>query len=106
MSSGFAQFGTGGAIMYAYSGINAAGQGYAGSYIVGTDAKVTAGQLMEPQAGSPFSNVSVSGNYSGGTVNPVLSAVTNSVTSLFADGVGNVTGTQYTTALDRFDRPV
>jgi hypothetical protein len=33
--------------------------------------------------------------YGGGTVLPVVSAVTNSVTSLLADGNGHITATQY-----------
>jgi hypothetical protein len=93
----FPQFGTGGAVMYLWSG-----NGGNGGYFVGTDAKVTAG-TMEPQLppppGSSFSNASVSGNYSGGTASPVLAAITNSVTYLHADGAsptGNATGSQFT----------
>ncbi len=92
--NGFPQFGTGGAVMYIWSGPN-----NNGGYFVGTDAKVTSG-IMETQLpsapGQPFSNSSVAGNYVGATVTPVLSSVTNSVTYLFADGVGNMNALQYT----------
>jgi len=80
--------------MYLYN--NAAG---VGGFIVGTDAKVTAGN-MEPQlpTGGGYSNASFSGNYEGGTISPAIAAVTNSVTYLHADGVtsgGGANGTQY-----------
>ena len=65
------------------------------AFIVDTDAKVNSG-VLQPQSGAPFSNTSVGGFYAGGTIFPVLSAVTNSVTSLFADGGGHITATQYT----------
>jgi len=64
-------------------------------YYVGSDAKVTSG-VLEQQAGAPFSNTSVIGTLEGGTLLPAVSGVTNSVTELFADGVGDITGTQYT----------
>ena len=91
---GFAQFGTGGAMMYLYN--NAAG---VAGFVVGTDAKVTFGNL-EPQlpTGQGYSNASVSGNYDGGTISPAIAAVINSVTALHADGNttgGGATGTQY-----------
>ena len=63
--------------------------------MVGTDAAATSG-YFEPQTGSSFSQISIFGTYSGGTVSPVLSAVTDSVTWLFADGQGNINGTQDT----------
>jgi len=69
----------------------AANQGF----VVGTDPAVTSG-YFEPQTGSRFSQVSIFGTYSGGTVNPVVSAVTDSVTWLYADGQGNINGTQDT----------
>jgi hypothetical protein len=69
----------------------AANQGF----VVGTDPAVTSG-YFEPQSGSKFSNISIFGTYSGGTVNPVVSAVTDSVTWLYADGQGNINGTQDT----------
>jgi hypothetical protein len=50
---------------------------------------------MEPQSGSPYSNNSVSGNYAGGSIWPVISAVTNSVTALFANGTGSLNGAQF-----------
>ena len=88
----FAQFGPGGAIMYLFN--NAAG---VAGYVVGTDAKVTAG-VMEPQlaTGQGYSNGSFNGNYEGGTLSPAIAAVTNSATYLRADGIGSAFGTQYT----------
>ena len=62
-------------------------------FVVGTDPAVTSG-YFEPQSGSSFSDISIFGTYSGGTVNPVVSAVTDSVTWLYADGQGNINGTQ------------
>jgi len=64
-------------------------------FLVGADSKVSSGDL-QPQSGAPFSNSSVSGLYAGGSLAPVLSGVTNSVTSLLADGGGHITATQYT----------
>ena len=68
------------------------------AFVVGTDAKGNSG-VLQPQSGAPFSNTSVGGFYAGGTIFPVLSAVTNSVTSLFADGSGHITATQYTSGM-------
>jgi len=65
------------------------------AFVVGTDAKATSG-VLEPQSGSPFSNSSVADIYGGGTISPVLTAVTNSVTDLIADGAGNITAIQNT----------
>ncbi|MGB8885890.1 MAG: Ig domain-containing protein [Candidatus Korobacteraceae bacterium] len=85
--SGFsAQFGTTPPVLYLY-GPNSA-------YVVGTDSEVTDGTL-EPQSGSPFSNSSVSGNYAGGSIWPVLATVTNSVTTLLANGIGSLNGSQF-----------
>jgi len=67
------------------------------AFVVGTDPAVTSGSF-EPQSGSKFSNISIFGTYSGGTVNPVVSAVTDSVTWLYADGQGNINGIQDTIA--------
>jgi hypothetical protein len=64
-------------------------------FVVGTDDAVTSGGL-ETQTGAPYTNASVNLNYWGGTFLPPISAVTDSVTSLLADGNGNITGTQYT----------
>lgn len=92
--TGFPQFGNGGAVMYIWSGPVSNG-----GYFVGTDAKVTSGVMetqLPPAPGPSFSNASVNGNYAGATVTPVLAAVTNSVTSLHADGAGHMTGSQYT----------
>jgi len=74
-------------VLYLY----AANSGFA----VGTDSKCAVGSLR-PQTGAPFSNSSVNGMYAGGSVFPVLTGVTNSVTSLLADGSGHITATQYT----------
>jgi len=65
------------------------------AFVVGTDAAVTSGNL-ESQLGSPFSNSSVFGLYAGGTISPVTAMVTNDVSSLFADGNGNMNGTDDT----------
>jgi hypothetical protein len=65
------------------------------AFVVGTDAAVTSG-VLEPQSGSPFTNASVSGPYAGGTVTPVVSQTTDTVTSLFADAVGNINGASNT----------
>ncbi len=74
-------------VLYLYSPNN--------GYLVGTDNEVAVGALRA-QTGAPFSNSSVNGMYAGGTVLPVLSSVTNSVTALLADGAGHITATQYT----------
>jgi hypothetical protein len=65
------------------------------AFVVGTDPAVTSG-YFEQQTGSPFSTSSIFGLYSGGTVTPVLSTVTNAVTSLYADGSLNMNGVQDT----------
>jgi len=85
--TGFSQFGANGAILYLYNG------NY--GYVVGTDAKVTSG-VMETQTGSPFSDGSFNGNYEGGTRWPAVSGATNSVAYLYANGIGNVAGSQFT----------
>lgn len=64
-------------------------------FVVGTDPANTVGNI-EAQNGSSFTNSSVESGYWGGTFQPAVSGITDSVTSLFADGAGNVTGTQYT----------
>jgi hypothetical protein len=65
------------------------------AFVVGTDAAVTSGYL-EPQTGSPFSNSSLFGLYAGGAITPVTANVTNGVTSLVADGNGDINGTENT----------
>ncbi len=85
--NGFSQFTSGTAALYLYSGNT--------GYLLGNDPEVTAG-VMEPQTGSPYSNASVKGNLVGSTEWPAVSGVTNSVTSLFANGGGTLVGTQYT----------
>jgi len=64
-------------------------------FVVGTDPAVTSGYL-EQQSGSPFSNSTISGIDPGGTINPVTANVTNGISVLFADGNGNMNGTEYT----------
>lgn len=85
--SGFTQFGSTQPVAYLF-GSNLA-------FVVGTDAKVTSG-VLEPQSGSPFSNSSVANIYAGGSISPVLTGVTNSVTDLIANGAGGITAAQYT----------
>lgn len=85
--SGFTQFGAAGAEVYLYNQNS--------GYFLGTDAGASFG-VIEPQSGSPYSNVSVSGNLVGSTAWPAASGVTNSVTSLFADGAGAIAATQNT----------
>jgi hypothetical protein len=65
-------------------------------FVVGTDPAVTSGLLEQQATGSPFNNGSVSGPYVGGTVTPITSAVTNVASWLFADGGGNINGTEDT----------
>ena len=57
-------------------------------FAVGTDTAVNAGNVE--QSGSNFSNGSVAGGYWGGTIMPLVSGATDSVTSLYADGHGNM----------------
>jgi hypothetical protein len=86
--SGFSgEFGTTPPILYMY------GSNY--GFVVGTDANVTSG-VLEPQIGSPFSAASIEGPYAGGSTSPTLSTVTDSATFLYGDGVGTLTGPQYT----------
>jgi hypothetical protein len=65
------------------------------AFVVGTDPAVTFGSF-EPQTGSPFTNSSLFGLYAGGTIAPITTNVTNGVGTLFADGGGNINGTQNT----------
>jgi len=65
--------------------------------VVGTDTANSAG-TVETQNGSAFTNSAVGGGYWGGTIAPTISAATDSVASLFADGGGNIIGTQFTSA--------
>lgn len=62
------------------------------AFVVGQDAAVTSG-ILEPQtAAPPYNNVAIFGTYLGGTTTPVLSALVDSVSWLFADGNGNING--------------
>jgi hypothetical protein len=67
------------------------------AFVIGTDGTATAG-VQTPQSASTtgvlFSNSSVLGAYVGGSVTPVLPAVTNQVDWLFADGNGNISISQ------------
>jgi len=65
------------------------------AFLVGQDNTVASGYL-DPQSGTPFSTASAIGTYWGGSVAPVLLAVTDSVTWAFADGNGNLNGTSNT----------
>jgi len=86
--SGFStQFGSTPPILYMY--------GSNSGFLVGTDAKVTSGNL-EAQGGSGYSAASFDGPYAGGSTAPTLSTVTDSATFLYADGVGTLSGTQFT----------
>jgi len=86
--SGFTQFGSTQPVAYLF------GSNFA--FVVGTDAKVTSG-VVEPQSGSPFSDTSVANIYAGGSISPLLTGVTNSVTDLIANGAGGIpTAVQYT----------
>ncbi|HEY4932669.1 MAG TPA: Ig domain-containing protein [Terriglobales bacterium] len=58
------------------------------AFSVGGDANVTAGSLFR-QAGSPFSNTSITGSYQGGTIVAVLPTVTVEADSAKPDGNGN-----------------
>lgn len=66
------------------------------AFVVGQDNSVASG-ILEPQtAVPPYNNQSIFGTYLGGTTGPVLSALVDSVSYLFADGLGNINGIQYT----------
>jgi hypothetical protein len=60
-------------------------------FVVGTDANVTSGRF-EPQSTTILANAL----YEGSTSNPVSAMVTNSVSWLYADGKGSITGQQDT----------
>jgi hypothetical protein len=61
----------------------------------GQDLSVASG-FLAPQTGAPFSTASATGTYWGGNYMPVTMNVTDSVTTAFADGNGNLTGTNVT----------
>src|SRR5664280_2673123 len=67
------------------------------AFVIGTDGNATSG-VLAPQiastTGVPLSTSSVLGAYVGGSVTPVLPAVTNQVDWLFADGNGNISISQ------------
>jgi len=83
------QFGTTPPVLYLF-GSNLA-------FVVGTDAKATSG-VLEPQSLTKTSKYDswVANVYAGGSISPVLTGVTNSVTDLIANGAGGITGTQNT----------
>lgn len=66
-------------------------------FAVGTDPGSTVGSV-QVQSGTDFSDESVGGAYWGGTISPAIATATDSVTSLYADSNGNITGTQYISA--------
>ena len=62
------------------------------AFVVGQGNSVASG-ILEPQtAVPPYNNLSIIGTYLGGTSTPVLSALVDSVSYLFADGNGNING--------------
>jgi hypothetical protein len=65
------------------------------AFVVGTNKKADFG-VMEPQSTPTggFTNASLSGNYLGGSQQPVNSNVKEDIDYVNADGVGTVTGTQ------------
>jgi hypothetical protein len=66
------------------------------AFVIGTDGNATSGVLAPQIAGTTgvLSTSSVLGAYVGGSVTPVLPAVTNQVDWLFADGNGNISISQ------------
>jgi hypothetical protein len=62
------------------------------AFVVGQDAAVAAG-YFSPQSSGPFYNNSAVGNYWGGSYMPATVGVPDSVTSVFSDGNGNLSGT-------------
>jgi hypothetical protein len=65
------------------------------AFVLGQDASVALGFLV-PQSGAPFSNATAIGTYWGGNYMPVTANVTDSITTAFSDGNGNLTGTNVT----------
>ncbi len=61
-------------------------------FAISTDASATLAYFEWQQSSEPFSNASLSGYYSAGSLPPVKANVTNSVLQLTADGNGNLTG--------------
>jgi len=66
-------------------------------FIVGTDTAVSSGNLTK-QIGGAFTNASLTGLYAGGTYSPTIPTAVDSVAVLFANGAGQITGTQFTSA--------
>ena len=62
------------------------------AFVAGTDNSVTFGTMV-PQVGSTFTLASLTGNYMGGTEQPVDWNVKSEVDQIHADGAGNLTGT-------------
>lgn len=86
-TSGFSQSALSNGSLFLYSGSE--------GYFVGGDSEVTSG-VAESQANETFTTASLIGSFQGGSEWLAASAVTNSVTTMFADGQGNMTGTQNT----------
>ena len=61
------------------------------AFAVGQDTSATFG-YVEPQSGSPFTNLSFIGSYWGGTVSPAAAAAGNTAGWLFPDGNGTFIG--------------
>jgi hypothetical protein len=66
------------------------------AFVVGSNPLVVDFGLMEAQSGSNFSSSSLTGDYLGGSFQPVDSSVNNEVDSLQATGSGGITGTSQT----------
>jgi hypothetical protein len=62
------------------------------AYLLGPDPSASSG-IIEAQTGAPFTNASFSGNYLGGSLPLVSTAVLNESGLVVADGAGNVTFT-------------
>jgi len=61
-------------------------------FAIAGDATATLASMQTQQGGAPFSNASLSGYYSAGTLPQLEYGATNSVFQLTADGNGNLTG--------------
>jgi hypothetical protein len=62
------------------------------AFVAGTDNSVTFGTMV-PQVGSGFTLASLTGNYMGGSEEPVDWNANTEVDQVHADGAGNITGT-------------
>ena len=67
-------------------------------FLLGQDNSVAFGNLLQQTARPPFGNASILGTYLGGTLEPSISAIVDSVGYLLADGNGNFNGMGNTSA--------